>query len=67
MGFRTFTEFCEERKIGLPETNVYPSAWFRKNGLPMIVACKSCEMTMGLPSALLDENNNTYCTECAER
>ena len=36
-------------------------------GLPMVVACAGCQMTMGLPSAHVDPQGFTYCAECAEQ
>ena len=36
-------------------------------GLPMVVACKCCGMTMSLPSAQVDEEGYTWCSDCAPR
>lgn len=40
-------------------------ATFRTLGLPMVVACAGCRMTMAMPSALVDERGYTWCRECA--
>lgn len=40
--------------------------WFGDHGLPMIVACTCCEMTMALPSALIDEECQIFCPSCAK-
>lgn len=38
--------------------------WFVENRLPMIVECSCCEMTMALPSALIDEDGRIFCSHC---
>ena len=38
--------------------------WFNERGLPMIVECKCCGMTMALPSAFVSEDNSIYCCMC---
>jgi hypothetical protein len=40
--------------------------WFADNGLPMIVECACCGMTMALPSAMIDEEGRIFCSQCAE-
>lgn len=41
-------------------------AWFAEQGLPMIVECTYCGMTMALPSALVDDDGNCYCHGCVD-
>ena len=49
--------------IKMPEGSVSAS-WFYERGLPMVVECKCCGMTMALPSAFIDEDGNIYCSSC---
>lgn len=48
----------------VPNENLNGS-WFVEKRLPMIVACTCCDMTMALPSAMIDEFDQIYCTDCA--
>ena len=47
----------------IPE-KVIPGDWFAKHGLPMVVACTCCTTTMALPSALIDEDDQVFCSDC---
>lgn len=49
-----------------PETPTVNGTWFSERGLPMVVACTCCQMTMALPSAVIDDDGNVYCPQCAE-
>lgn len=62
---KTFRNFIEE-DLGLemPHDSI-PGSWFTENGLPMIVACTCCGMTMAAPSALIDDDGQCYCSSCA--
>lgn len=51
-------------KIEIPEGNL-SGAWFCENHLVMVVACCCCGMTMTSPSAWIDEEGYTYCSDCA--
>lgn len=42
-----------------------PGTWFAENGLPMIVRCACCDMTMALPFAWVDRDGYTLCGGCA--
>ena len=42
-----------------------PGSWFSKNGLPMIVSCTCCGMTMAAPSAWIDDKGYIFCGDCA--
>lgn len=53
----------EEMSIEFPEEKV-PGSWFEENGLPMIVSCCCCRTTMTLPSAMIDDDGNIYCSSC---
>ena len=59
-----FTEWAERNGIEIPETETIPMTRFNENGLPAVVHCSSCEMTMILFSAMIDENGYTYCPTC---
>lgn len=63
---RTIRDYLlEDMNIEMPEGNIN-GEWFVENGLPMIVACTSCGMTMALPSALVDEDGCICCSSCAD-
>lgn len=42
-----------------------PGTWFSDNGIPMIVSCACCGMTMSSPSAWIDSDGYCYCSSCA--
>lgn len=50
--------------LEMPKGNI-PGTWFSENGLPMIVACTCCGMTMSSPSAWIDRDGQCYCGSCA--
>ena len=61
----TFRNFILENfNLEMPYPEV-PGNWFSENGLPMIVSCTCCGMTMASPSAWLDEDGHCYCSGCA--
>jgi hypothetical protein len=37
---------------------------FDELGLPMVVACTGCEMTMAMPNSLVADDGHTYCSDC---
>ena len=45
-------------------TESITGAEFEAVGLPMLVACTGCGMTMSLPSALLDPHDRVWCPAC---
>jgi hypothetical protein len=62
---RTFEQYIkDEFDIEMPKGDI-SDAWFAENGLPMIVACSCCEMTMASPSALVDDEGHCFCRICA--
>ena len=60
---KTFAQWLKANGDELPKGDIR-GEWFAKRGLPMIVRCTCCEMTMALPSAYIDDNGYTYCAEC---
>ena len=59
-------DYIEEvLKIEVPETPVINGQWFAEKGLPMIVACVSCGMTMSLFSADIKTDGTIFCNSCA--
>ena len=62
---KTFRNYIlDEFGIEMPE-NTIPVSWFSEHGLPMIVACTCCGMTMSSPSAMIDDDGSCYCGGCA--
>ena len=55
----------EQFGIEIPKDTIN-GAWFAEHGLPMIVECTCCGMTMALPSAMVDKDGAVYCSSCAE-
>ena len=60
-----FRQYVESMNIKMPEGSI-SGAWFAEHGLPMVVKCTCCEMTMASPSAWIDEEGYTYCSDCAD-
>ena len=64
---KTFNQWLKENlNCEMPEGDVVDANWFFKQGLPMIVECASCKMTMAVPNAYIDDKGYTYCSSCAE-
>lgn len=61
----SFRQYVESMNIKMPERTI-PGSWFAEHGLPMVVKCTCCEMTMASPSAWIDEEGYTFCSSCAE-
>lgn len=62
---KSFEQYIRENwNIEMPKGNI-SGAWFVDNGIPMIVHCTCCEMTMASPSAWIDDEGYTYCSDCA--
>ena len=54
----------EELGVEMPKGEINGS-WFSENGLPMIVECSCCGMTMALPSAMIDDDGHCFCSSCS--
>ena len=62
----SFRQYIETRmNIKMPEGNI-SGAWFSENGLPMVVRCSCCDMTMASPSAWINDEGYTFCSTCAD-
>lgn len=62
----SFSEYVKkELNVEMPNGNISGS-WFYDNGIPMIVRCCCCDMTMASPSAWIDDEGYTYCADCAD-
>lgn len=62
----SFSEYVKkELNVEMPHGNISGS-WFYDNGIPMIVRCCCCDMTMASPSAWIDDEGYTYCADCAD-
>ena len=63
---KSFTDYIKEKlDLEMPKGNV-PGSWFADNGIPMVVRCCCCDMTMVSPSAWIDDEGYTYCGTCAD-
>ncbi len=63
---KTFSAYIlDEFGIEVPHGNI-PGTWFSENGIPMVVSCTCCGMTMASPSALIDEDGCCYCSSCGD-
>ena len=54
----------EEMGVEMPKGEINGS-WFSENGLPMVVKCSCCGMTMALPSAMVDNDGHCFCSSCS--
>ena len=54
----------EELNIEMPNGDI-SGEWFAENNLPMIVKCTCCAMTMALPSAMINNEGEIFCPDCA--
>ena len=64
MRLRTAKQWIkEELNIEMPEGDIN-GEWFTENNLPMIVHCTCCEMTMALPSAMINNEGEIFCQNC---
>lgn len=64
---KTFKRYCEENlRIPFPKGDTIGGEWFAENGFPMVVACTCCDMTMATPNAMIDDDGQCYCSNCAE-
>lgn len=62
---KSFFDFVRtELHTSIPEGDI-PGSWFVENGVPMIVRCCCCNMTMASPSAWINEEGNVFCSDCA--
>lgn len=63
---KTAEQYIKDKfNIEMPKDKIN-GQWFADNGLPMVVECCCCGTTMALPSAMIDEKGNIFCSQCAE-
>lgn len=62
---KKFSEWIAGNGDYFPLSGAVSASWFAERGLPMIVECTCCGMTMALPSAYIDEKDYIYCADCA--
>ena len=66
MRFRTSRQWIKEvLNIEMPSGDIN-GEWFAENSLPMVVKCTCCEMSMALPSALINDEGEIFCQDCVE-
>lgn len=62
----TFAEWLKaSRNEELPSGTINGS-WFAERGLPMVVECTCCGMTMAVTSAMINDDGQIYCASCTE-
>ena len=64
---KTGTDVLNERAkaAGITLGTIIEMEVFDRLGLPMIVACTHCEMTLAFPNAVVGDGH-TFCQSCAE-
>ena len=60
---RWYNEYNKRKEVDIMKT--FSGEWFAEQGLPMIVECTCCRMTMALPTAFIDDDSYIYCSTCA--
>lgn len=55
----------EEMGVEMPKGRI-DGEWFVEHNLPMIVQCTCCQMTMALPSAMINDDGTIFCHSCAD-
>lgn len=61
----SFSEYVKQsRGVEMPHGEI-SGAWFQEQRIPMVVRCTCCGMTMASPSAWIDDEGYTYCSDCA--
>lgn len=63
---KTFRQWLKENYNEEIVTTLLDGEWFAERGLPMIVECTCCSTTMALPSAMIDDDDYIYCSNCCE-
>lgn len=61
---KTFNEWLKENRMCKMPKGSVDAGWFIERGLPMIVECSCCGMTMALPNAYIDDEGYIYCANC---
>lgn len=65
MRFRTSRQWIkEELNVEMP-MDCIEGKWFIDNNLPMIAKCTCCEAIMILPNALINDEGEIFCQDCA--
>ena len=62
----SFNDYVQQNLgVEVPKGNI-SGEWFYDHRIPMVVSCCCCGMTMASPSAWIDDEGYTYCSDCAE-
>lgn len=61
---KSFTQWLKDNCNAEMPKGTVNADWFYERGLPMVVSCACCEMTMALPSAFVDDEGHIYCSDC---
>jgi hypothetical protein len=63
-GYQIIEERAAEKGLTIPEGGI-PLDFLDALGIPMVVECTGCEMTMCVSSAKVDDDLRTWCSDCA--
>lgn len=61
---KNFFDWYKDKYDEEPPKDAIPGEWFHERGLPMVVHCTYCGMTMALPQAYLNREGYTFCNSC---
>ena len=61
---KSFANWLKENHNAEMPKGTVSADWFIEHGLPMIVECSCCTMTMALPNAFIDDDGSIYCSDC---
>jgi len=64
MQMKSFAKWLKDNYNEEMPKGMTDGTWFHKRGLPLVVECSCCTMTMALPSAFIDDEGNVYCSNC---
>lgn len=62
---KTGKDILKEHGVEMDEHGRIPVSEISKVGLPAVVACCCCDMSMTILSCLVDEEGYIYCGDCA--
>ena len=61
---KSFAKWLKDKYNEEMPKGTVDAGWFIERGLPLVVECRCCTMTMPLPSAFIDDEGTVYCSDC---